>query len=77
MIKSALYPKTVVKPASIKKANTKKISKAITSEKSIPKNGQTRWDELLATPESDALLTLLVAQAQREEQNGNFDEEAW
>lgn len=41
------------------------------------KSGQATWDELLATPESDALLTLLIAQAQADEQKDDSDEEAW
>jgi hypothetical protein len=39
--------------------------------------GQEKWDNILNTPESDALLNTLIAQAQQEEQSGNFDEEDW
>ena len=65
----------------IKTTNKRRDATKTTTKKNIPandeKSGQNKWDELLATPESDALLTLLVAQAQREEQAGNFDEEDW
>lgn len=39
--------------------------------------GQERWDELLATPESDALLMLLIEDAKRNEAAGKYDEEDW
>jgi hypothetical protein len=41
------------------------------------KTGQEQWDTLLATPESDALLILLVEQAKRDVADGKFDEEDW
>ena len=53
---------------------TKKVPK---TEETSSAQGQDRWDELLATQESDALLMLLVEDAKRNETEGKYDEEDW
>lgn len=37
-------------------------------------SGQDKWDELLATPESEAFLTMLVAEVRQERQGGKLIE---
>jgi hypothetical protein len=40
-------------------------------------SGQDKWDELLQTPESEAFLTVLVAEARAERENGKLLEGDW
>lgn len=54
-----------------------KPSTASPTSKTPSSHGQDRWDELLATPESDALLMLLLEDAKRNEAEGKYDEEDW
>ncbi|MBD1206853.1 MAG: hypothetical protein H9535_00360 [Ignavibacteria bacterium] len=53
-----------------KKSKTQQPTKAKLS-------GQERWDELLATPESEAFLTMLVAEVRAERQAGTMLEGDW
>lgn len=41
------------------------------------KNGDEIWDELFAIPESDALLTLMMAELRQEEADGTLVEGGW
>ncbi len=52
-------------------------NKAPATKEETSAHGQDRWNELLATPESDALLMLLVEDAKRNEAEGKYDEEDW
>jgi hypothetical protein len=58
-------------------ALTKRSKTAKTVSIEEQKTGQEQWDTLLATPESDALLILLVEQAKQDVADGKFDEEDW
>jgi hypothetical protein len=63
--KSRLTSKRVSQP----KAKSKKAKK--------PRNGDEIWDELLATPESEAFLTLMIAEVRQEEAEGKLIEGGW
>lgn len=41
------------------------------------KTGDEVWEELLATPESEAFLTLMVAEVRREEAEGKLIDGGW
>lgn len=56
---------------------TRETSKPKTEVQSKAKNGDEIWDELFATPESDALLTLMVAEVRQEEAEGTLIEGGW
>lgn len=67
-------PTVKTKPSSIpKKAHSEK-RKSSTKPK---KHGQEKWDELLQTPESEAFLTMLVAEVRAERQSGKLLEGDW
>jgi hypothetical protein len=71
--------------AAITKTRTISRAKSTTSRKQIvakettksQKTGDEIWDELLATPESDAFLTLMVAEVREEEAEGRLIDGAW
>ena len=49
----------------------------ITTLKKEKKSDSKVWDELLNTPESDALLALLINQSKLNEKEGKFEEDDW
>lgn len=79
-IKSRPSSKTpeFVKAKPSKKKTTIKLQKAVSPSKAKNrKNGDEIWDELLATPESEAFLTLMIAEVRQEEAEGKLIEGGW
>ncbi len=68
-------PTLKTKPTDRPKKTKKAISKSQTP--SSAKSGQEVWDDLLQTPESEAFLTMLVAEARQERQSGKLIEGDW
>ena len=67
---------TLQAKSSPKKTTERKESKTQQPTKT-KLSGQERWDELLATPESEAFLTMLVAEVRAERQAGTMLEGDW
>ena len=64
------------------KPKTSPISQKAHSEKKKSsakpqKSGQEKWDELLQTPESEAFLTMLVAEVRAERKSGKLLDGDW
>jgi hypothetical protein len=52
-------------------------TKALSPKAKTIKSGDEIWDDLLATPESEAFLTLMVAEVRQEEADGKLIEGGW
>lgn len=68
---------TIAKSRLAGKRTARETTKPKTEVQIKAKNGDEIWDELFATPESDALLTLMVAEASQEEAEGKLIEGGW
>ncbi len=66
-------------PASTQPASrrTSRAKSIVPQEKPPHRSGDEIWDELFATPESEAFLTLMVAEVRREEAAGKLIEGGW
>ena len=70
--------KTMATAAQPRQADTRRSStKASSPTAKTIKSGDEIWDDLFATPESEAFLTLMVAEVRREEANGKLIEGGW
>jgi len=68
---------TIAKPRRTGSRTTRETVKPKIEVETPTNNGDEIWDELFATPESDALLTLMMAEIRQEEAEGTLIEGGW
>jgi hypothetical protein len=68
-------PTLKAKPTNQPQTTKKATKKTPTAPSQV--SGQEIWDELLETPESEAFLTMLVAEVRQERQSGKLIEGEW